>query len=138
MPLNFDEHSVHATAPGGGLAVLVVDVDPAQTKLATTVLTREGHSVSTARTGEEALRHLERQAVDVVVADLSLGTGMSGWLLARQVRQRWAGTVFVLLTACGASVDPTAGRAAGIDDVIVKPYRLTTLRQAVRKSSAKR
>ena len=115
--------------------VLVVDVDPAQTKLAATVLTREGHSVSTARSGEEALRHLERQPVDVVVSDLSLGTGMSGWLLGRQVKQWWPATVFVLMTGCGASIDPMAAHASGIDAVIAKPYRLRTLRQAVGSSA---
>jgi two-component system response regulator GlrR len=113
------------------LRVLVVDDEPALARLGARVLTQDGHTVATAHSGEEALRLLERAPVDVVVSDLGLGAGLNGWALARYVKARWPTTVFVLLTGWGASIDPQATEAAGVDAVVAKPYQLAALRQAL-------
>jgi CheY-like chemotaxis protein len=116
------------------LRVLVVDDQPALARLGATFLAQDGHAVATAHSAEEGLEQLERAPVDVVVSDLSLGAGLDGWAFAQRVKARWPATVFVLLTGWGAGIDPQAARAAGVDAVVAKPYRLATLRQALRSA----
>jgi len=67
-----------------------------------------------------------------VVSDLGLGGGFNGWALAEQVKDRWPTTAFVLVTGWGGVTDAEMARAAGIDAIVAKPYRLATLRQALR------
>ena len=125
---------------GRPLHLLVVDDQPSLARLGATVLAQDGHQVVTVYSAEEALMHLARERVDVVLSDLGLGVGMNGWALAAQVKEQWPATAFVLVTGWGAGIDPQAARAAGVDAVIAKPYRLATLRQALVsiRGSAKR
>jgi CheY-like chemotaxis protein len=119
-------------APGGRpLRVLVVDDQPSLARLAATVLARDGHAVDIAHSGGEALAYLAHRAVDAVVSDLGLGMGINGWTLAARVKELWPATSFVLVTGWSAAIDATAARAAGVDAVVAKPYRLAALRQAL-------
>ena len=93
--LRFPEEAAPATSAvvgrpvvaGHSARVLVVDDEPRLLRLLTAILEREDHEVETAESGEAALIHLEAGHFDLVISDLSLGTGMNGWQLAERVRQ---------------------------------------------------
>jgi CheY-like chemotaxis protein len=119
-----------ASGDGGrSIRVLVVEDERQLARMARLVLTQRGHHVIVASTGEEALAHLAHEAFDLVISDLSLGTGKNGWDVADEVRTNWPGTRFVLITGWGAGIDPTEARLRGVDEVIAKPYRISDLRQ---------
>lgn len=67
--------------------VLVVDDDEAMLSLERSVLQRAGHNVLVAGSGPEALAILERQSVQLLVADYFM-PGMSGQELIERVRAR--------------------------------------------------
>jgi PAS domain S-box-containing protein len=120
-----------AATASGRLRVLAVDDEPALCRMVATMLSQEGHTVATATSGEEALERLAAEPFDLVVSDVSMGTGMNGWELAAAVHERWPQVRLMLATGWGATIDPAAARAQGIEAVIAKPYRMAALRRLI-------
>jgi len=119
-----------APPPRRAIHILVVEDEEQLARMASLVLTQRGHKVAVAPSGEVALALLDEEGpYDLVISDLGLGPGKNGWDVAEAVRNRWAGTRFVLVTGWGAAIDPGEARARGVDRVIAKPYRIAELRQ---------
>ncbi|WP_170991193.1 response regulator transcription factor [Herbidospora galbida] len=93
-------------------------------------LSRHGHEVATAETGEEGLRRLRETTMDIVVLDLML-PGLDGFEVCRRIR---AGghLPIVMLTARGDDLDVVSGLEAGADDYVVKPVRPRVLEARIR------
>jgi two-component system cell cycle sensor histidine kinase/response regulator CckA len=70
------------------LTFLVVDDEPGIRKVLSRVLTRFGHSVVLATTGEEAVQVLEASEIDVVMMDLRMPS-MSGQTLYHAIASQW-------------------------------------------------
>jgi two-component system NtrC family sensor kinase len=98
------------------------------------VLHLAGHHVTTATSAEAALDMLEHsdQQIDLVISDLGMGVGMTGWDLAEQVRERWPHIRFILATGWGAGLNLDEARQKGVHTVIAKPYRADDLRRIAR------
>jgi CheY-like chemotaxis protein len=118
------------------LRILAVDDEPALARMIGLMLAPRGHRVETAESGEEALRALAIAEFDMVITDLGLGAGMSGWDLAANVKERWPTVRVTLATGWGAAIDPVEARDRGVDAVISKPYRYATLEGLLRNDTA--
>ncbi|MGK5077790.1 PAS domain-containing protein [Janthinobacterium sp. HLX7-2] len=105
--------------------VLVVDdnVDAADTLAA--VLEMMGHATQVAHDGAHALAMAPQFLPDVIFLDIGL-PGMSGYEVARALRQTPAGAkvVLVALTGWGAENDRSQSSAAGFDHHLTKPANL--------------
>lgn len=110
-----------------GLRILAVDDQPALTEVVTRMLHPDGHAVESACSGEQALEKLRTQDFDVVLSDLAMGYGMSGWDLAAEVREHWPNVRFVLMSGWGSSLDPVEARARGASCVLTKPFSYADL-----------
>jgi DNA-binding response OmpR family regulator len=124
------------TSANRSITILVVDDEPQLARMAALALAQRGHHVLVARSGEEALAELQQRRADLVVSDLGLGSGINGWDLAEEVRKRWPGTCFVLVTGWGAAITPDEARERGVDQVLAKPYRIAELRQIADRVAA--
>ena len=67
--------------------ILVVDDDSSIRLLVSDVLTDQGLTVSTAASGEEALKRLEEESFDLILLDIMM-KGMDGLEVCRRVRDR--------------------------------------------------
>jgi CheY-like chemotaxis protein len=85
-------------------------------------------------TAEAALVEADAWGPNVVLSDLSLGPGMTGWDLARELRVRGSSARFVLATGWRARIDPATARATGVDEVVAKPYAVDSLLGALSAS----
>jgi DNA-binding response OmpR family regulator len=96
-------------------------------------LEREGFQVSSASSGEEALRQVRLASPDLVLLDLML-PAMGGLEVCRKLRQDPATVALpiVMLTAKGDEVDRVLGLELGADDYIVKPFSPKELLARVR------
>src|SRR3569833_386030 len=93
-------------------------------------LSRHGHDVRTAETGEDGLRAFRCAAPDLVLLDLML-PGVDGSAVCRSIRA--AGDVpVIILTARGDDFDVIGGLEAGADDYVVKPAQPTVLDARIR------
>jgi CheY-like chemotaxis protein len=113
------------------LRVLVVEDEPQLVAASATLLTAQGHSPTVVHNGDEAISALAVATFDAVVCGLGLGTGLSGWDVARAVRERAPSTRFVLATGWAAAVDPQMAQAAGVHALLDKPYDQTALARAL-------
>jgi two-component system, OmpR family, alkaline phosphatase synthesis response regulator PhoP len=117
--------------------VLVVDDEPAIVEIVRDYLTDAGYRVSTARSGEEALRQTRSIQPDLVVLDLGL-PGLDGLDVTRTIRQT-SGVPIIMLTARSEEADRVVGLELGADDYLVKPFSprelLARVRAVLRRAS---
>jgi len=113
-----------------GTQVLLVEDNPVGALLATTLLRREGCAVETAANGHEAVDAMKRARYDLVFMDMRM-PGMDGPGAARAIRACGDRTPIVALTANAFAEDRKACLEAGMDDHLVKPLELESLRASL-------
>jgi PAS domain S-box-containing protein len=138
-----DAESVLATAQpvdaGRGEIVLVVEDDDRVRRLTATRLKDLGYRVLEASHGAAALTILsETPAVEIVFSDLVMPGGMSGFDLARQVRERYPHARVILTSGYSAELMNQADVAELDLKVLRKPYRQSELARAFRAALSSR
>ncbi len=112
--------------------VLVADDDAVVRDVVRRYLERDGLEVRAVGDGNEALRVLGTERIDVAVLDVMM-PGPNGLSLCRTLRQGGDYTVpVILLTALGEEDDRIAGLEAGADDYLTKPFSPRELALRVR------
>src|SRR6266404_4373645 len=86
------------TSGSGGLRILLVDDEPDAHLAIEEVLRDDGHVVTTARDGEEALRRVTSEPFDVMLCDIRLPR-LDGLSVFRQTREAAPDTIVILATA---------------------------------------
>src|SRR5260221_2535224 len=81
----------------------------------------EGYEVATVETGEDAMALLESTNFDAVVLDVML-PGISGFDVAKRMRESADYPPVLMLTARGRPEDVLEGFEAGADDYLPKPF----------------
>ena len=113
------------------MRLLVVEDDDEMRALMERGLAAEGYRVTAVENGVEALIALGEQAYDIAVVDVMM-PGMSGFELARRVREREDPVRILLVTARDAVDDRVFGLDAGDDDYLTKPFAFAELTARLR------
>jgi DNA-binding response OmpR family regulator len=101
--------------------VLVIDDEPEIAELLQDILTSEGHTVKTAMNGSDGVKLAALSEYDMVITDLGM-PDLSGWEVARRIREAVPTLPVVLVTGWAASIDDDEVRRAGIAEVVQKPF----------------
>jgi two-component system response regulator FlrC len=101
-------------------SILVVDDEPAMRLLLSSVLKDEGHDVTAAASGEEALQLIARRHYHLLLTDLKM-PGISGLDLLEQVKRDDPGTAVIILTAFGTVEGAVAAMRMGAVHYLLKP-----------------
>jgi len=103
--------------------ILVVDDEPINLKLLEAILLLEGYEVVTALNGEEALKIIRADGIELALLDVMM-PGVDGFEVTKQVRQdsTFGLMPIVLVTALKDTQDRIKGIEAGCDDFISKPF----------------
>ncbi len=113
-----------------GLRILVAEDNAVNQKVMLRFLARQGHTVFTAETGQEALDLLDQEAVDVVLMDVQMPE-MDGLTAALRIRDREKSTgkhqAIIAATACAMQGDAEKCFAAGMDAYVSKPIQVEQL-----------
>lgn len=105
------------------LRVLIADDDRDTTLMLGALLRDEGDEVHVALRGDEVLDVVRLFRPDAVVLDVNM-PGMSGYAIAREVRDRYGNLAPLLIAMSGvwtSSADRLAGKEMGFDHYLVKP-----------------
>ncbi len=104
--------------------VLIVDDEPYILKILAYKLRREGYTAYEAESAEEAWAVLQEHPVDLVLLDVVLATPVSGFDLARRMREHESTRELpiVMLTARTLADDVRRGREIGAMGYITKPF----------------
>ena len=105
--------------------MLVVEDDETIAEIVAYQLEREGHAVTIARDGVEALEHLRSGGFDLVVLDLMLPR-LSGVDVLRILRRDSAVPV-IILSAREGDADQVSALDLGADDYMTKPFSMRQL-----------
>lgn len=120
-------------------SILVVDDEKNQREILETILSGEGYDVTTASSGEAAMKFVESRRFDLVLTDLKM-TGMSGLDLLKELTNFDKSIIVILLTAHGSVDSAVDALRLGAFDYLQKPYDseklLETVSRALNKLSA--
>ncbi|CAK9883681.1 MAG: Aerobic respiration control sensor protein ArcB [Candidatus Erwinia impunctatus] len=116
------------------LHVLLVEDIELNVIVARSVLEKLGHSVDVAMNGKDALQLFRPEDFDLVLLDIQL-PDMTGFDVAREIHQRFAGETLPPLVALTANVlkNKKEYLNAGMDDVLSKPLAVPELTAIIRK-----
>ncbi|KAA3595921.1 MAG: sigma-54-dependent Fis family transcriptional regulator [Calditrichaeota bacterium] len=103
------------------LNVLVVDDQEDVRRGLNRLISTLGCKVSMSHSAEDALKILSRKPVDIVFTDLKMD-GMSGEELLKEINQRWANIVVVLITGHGTIELAVKCLRNGASHFITKPF----------------
>jgi two-component system response regulator MprA len=104
--------------------VLIVEDDAGVRRMLERSLGAEGFAVTVAPDGGAALAQVEAEAPELVVLDVALPGGMSGFDVCRRLRAKGMTGGVLMLTARDAVEDRVRGLEAGADDYVVKPFAI--------------
>ncbi|MGD0960415.1 MAG: PAS domain S-box protein [Methylomonas sp.] len=110
--------------------ILVVDDNRDIAESLAVLLKIDGYQVHTADNGYTALEMARAERPDAIILDIGL-PGMNGYSLARAFRQssEFKQTLLIAMTGYGQTEDREKSRAAGIDEHLIKPVDIETLRK---------
>jgi two-component system OmpR family response regulator len=100
--------------------ILVVDDDPQIRELLEEYLTENALRVSVVSSGQQMVKILADETIDLVVLDLRLA-GEDGMAIARRLREQSAIPI-VMLTGVRDEADRIMGLELGADDYLTKPF----------------
>jgi CheY-like chemotaxis protein len=115
-------------------SILIVDDVPTNLELMRMLLSRLGHQVYTAGTGEEALEIAQKIRPRLVLADIVL-PGMDGLEMTRRLKSapETQNTVVLAVTALAMKGDEQKALEAGCDGYITKPIDVKTFSALIQK-----
>jgi signal transduction histidine kinase/ActR/RegA family two-component response regulator len=113
------------------MRLLVVDDEIFVRDLLRDILEGERCDVSIAESGSEALALFRETNFDGVFTDVGM-PGMSGWELAREIRQINKKIPIAVITGWGEAVGSHEQKEAGVDWVVAKPFTADRIAELVR------
>lgn len=126
-PADGPEAAIASTADP--VDILLIEDDPISREITAAWLKSQGHRVTAVADGAEAITAATRGSFRLVLVDNDLGDGMSGEAVTRTLRALplpIAGAAIVALTGAADTNAAIGLRASGVDDVLPKPFALTT------------
>ena len=128
--LNIEAASKQDGTPHMAHKIALVDDDRNILTSVTMALEAEGFMVSTYRDGEEALRELGRNPVELAILDIKMPR-MDGMELLEKIRER-DNLPVIFLTSKDDEIDQVLGLRMGADDYITKPFSQRLLIERIR------
>ncbi len=113
------------------MRLLVVDDEVFVRDLLRDILEGERCDVCVAESGNEGLALFREMSFDAVFTDVGM-PGMSGWELAREIRQVNKKIPIAVITGWGEAVGSHEQKEAGVDWIVAKPFTADRIAELVR------
>jgi len=104
--------------------ILVIDDEEGVRDVLARILGEEGHRVSLAETGKKGLDKFKQGDFDLVLTDLGM-PDMSGWELAKRIKEVGPSLPVGLITGWAVSVTKEKMKEKGVDFILSKPFDCT-------------
>ncbi len=127
---------------GNGERILVVDDEPRQREIAAGMLTSMDYKVNSVDSGEEAIRFLSSNRIDLLILDMIMTPGMSGLETYKEILRIRPGQKAIIVSGFSENEEVMEAMRLGAAIFVRKPYtysRLgTAVKQALHKPEGKR
>ena len=114
-------------------SILVVDDEKSQREILEMILSEEGYDVTTAASGEAALKFAKERRFDLALTDLKM-TGMDGIELLQHLLAFDSSIIVILLTAHGSIDSAKEALRRGAFDYLQKPYDKAALLETINRA----
>lgn len=115
--------------------ILIVEDDPAISRIERDYLELNQFSVTVAEDGEEGLREALKGEYDLILLDVML-PGIDGFAVCRALREKRVDVPILMVTARSEDRDKIRGLGLGADDYIEKPFSPAVLVARIRANLA--
>jgi len=112
--------------------VLIAEDHPVNQELFSLLLDKLGYDSILANDGQDALEKFQTQQVDIVFMDIQMPR-MNGYQAAQALRARGCTKPIIAVTASALPDERERCMKAGIDDILVKPFKRSGLEAMLRK-----
>jgi PAS domain S-box-containing protein len=113
--------------------ILVVDDDPQILDLASKMLTTLGYTADSVCSGEQAVKFVEKQSVDLIVLDMLMEPGLNGYKTYKEIIRLYPNQKTLIASGFSVSDDVEAAMKLGAGGFIKKPYSIDQFGQAVKE-----
>jgi DNA-binding NtrC family response regulator len=113
--------------------ILVVDDEKSQREILELILSEEGYDVTTAASGEAAIKFARDRRFDLALTDLKM-TGMDGLELLQHLLGLDSSIIVILLTAHGSIESAKEALRRGAFDYLEKPYDKGALLETINRA----
>jgi len=110
--------------------ILVVDDDSQIRRVMRNALSSHGYTIIEARNGEEALKKVRAERLNLIILDLNM-PDMDGIEVCREIRVV-SNLPIIMLTVRSAEKDKVRALDAGADDYVLKPFGIDELLARIR------
>ena len=117
--------------------ILIVDDEVSMREFLEIMLSKEGHKVSSAGSGKEALNMLNDTIYDLIVSDVQM-PGMNGIELLRNVKEVCPDTTVIMITAYASTESGVEAMKAGAYDYITKPFKIDEIKLIIKNALEKK
>ncbi|MDH3557852.1 MAG: sigma-54 dependent transcriptional regulator, partial [Deltaproteobacteria bacterium] len=113
--------------------ILVVDDDPQLRHSFKKILTKEGHTVKTAPTGELGLEIVRESVPDLVIMDVRL-PGMNGLEALQAIHEIESKLPVIVMTAFGTTETAIEATKLGAFDYVLKPFEIPDILALIKQA----
>ena len=110
--------------------ILVVDDELSMREFLSILLKKDGHHVITGSDGTQALKHLKKQDLDLVITDIRM-SGMTGLELLEIIKEKYPQLPVLLITAYASPDDAVLAMKNGAFDYITKPFKVDDINNVI-------
>jgi len=107
--------------------ILVVDDEESIREFLEIMLKKEGYEITLAEDGQKAKDLLSKKTFDMIISDLQM-PNVTGIELLKFVKESYADTVFMLITAFGTTETAVEAMKMGAYDYLTKPFKIDEVR----------
>ncbi len=119
---------------GAGEKILVVDDEKVQRDLATSMLHELGYVADSVESGEEALKFVKHNHVDLVILDMIMTPGINGAETYKRLLEIKPGIRALIASGFSATAEVDRALELGASEFIKKPYTIYKMAEAVKKA----
>ena len=117
---------------GNGESILVVDDIESQRHIAAEMLEKLGYQVNTVSSGEEAVKYIENQPVDLLVLDMIMDPGIDGLETYRKILKIRPDQKSIIASGYSESFRVKEAIQLGASAYVKKPYLLEKIGRAIK------
>jgi PAS domain S-box-containing protein len=130
-PLSIDSYK------GGGEAILVVDDEKNQREISCKILDKLGYQSTSVSSGEEAIEYLAQNSVDLVLLDMIMDPGISGYETYKLIIKINPGQKAIILSGFSETEDVKKAQSLGAGKYVKKPITIEKIGLAIKEELTK-
>ncbi|MBI4690869.1 MAG: sigma-54-dependent Fis family transcriptional regulator [Nitrospirae bacterium] len=119
------------------IKILIAEDEEITLKHLSYALEKEGYTVTGAKNGIDALKNIEKEGFDILIADIKM-PGMDGLTLLAEVKDKYPKIEVIIITGFGSIESAVEAMKRGATDYITKPFNLDELNLKIKKIQEKK